>query len=172
LCGDVTSSASGDGRDNAIELTAAVASKRRGAETKLVLPELAQQKHHHSRCNPALIKAIARGRSWFEELGTARARSLQELARHDGITRRYIRRLVGLAYLSPQLVEATLQGRQPVELTTTRLTELDLPLDWTQQHKPLASSSQTRRSAHWRRERSELKPAKAPVFNNPTVQRR
>jgi hypothetical protein len=74
--------------------------------------------------------------------------------------------------LSPRLVEATLQGRQPVELTTTRLTELDLPLDWTQQHKPLASSSQTRRSAHWRRERSELKPAKAPVFNKPTVQRR
>jgi hypothetical protein len=36
--------------------------------------------------------------------------------------------------LSPQLVEAILQGRQPVELTTTRLTELDLPLGWAQQH--------------------------------------
>jgi hypothetical protein len=31
--------------------------------------------------------------------------------------------------LSPELVEAILQGRQPVELTTTRLTEFDLPLD-------------------------------------------
>jgi len=27
------------------------------------------------------------------------------------------------------MVEAILQGRQPVELTATRLTELDLPLD-------------------------------------------
>jgi site-specific DNA recombinase len=52
---------------------------------------------------------------------------------------RYIRRLVGLAFLSPQLVEAILQGRQPVELTVTRLTELDLPLDWTEQHRLLAS---------------------------------
>jgi hypothetical protein len=39
-------------------------------------------------------------------------------------------RLVDLAFLSPRLVEAILQGRQSVELTVTRLTELDLPLDW------------------------------------------
>ena len=138
LGGDVPSSASADGCDNAIELTAAVAFTRRGAETKLVLPGLAQQ-NHSSRCDPALIKAIARGRAWFEELATGRARSLQELAKRDGISRRYIRRLVGLAFLSPQLVEAILQGGQPVELTATRLTELDLPLDWTEQHKLLAS---------------------------------
>jgi hypothetical protein len=50
-----------------------------------------------------------------------RARSLQELAKRDGITRRYIRRLVCLAFLSPELVEAILQGRQPVELTATRM---------------------------------------------------
>ena len=86
-----------------------------------------------------LIKAIARGRAWFEELATGRARSLQVLAKRDGISRRYIRRLVGLAFLSPQLVEAILQGGQPVELTATRLTELDLPLDWIEQHELLAS---------------------------------
>jgi site-specific DNA recombinase len=79
-----------------------------------------------------------RGRAWFEELATGRARSLQVLAKRDGISRRYIRRLISLAFLSPQLVEAILQGRQPVELTTTRLTEFDLPLDWTEQHKLLA----------------------------------
>jgi hypothetical protein len=59
--------------------------------------------------------------------------------RRDDITRRYIRRLVGLAFLSPELVEAILPGRQPVELTATRLSELDLPLDWTEQHRLLAS---------------------------------
>jgi hypothetical protein len=40
--------------------------------------------------------------------------------------------------LSPTLIEAMLQGRQPVEVTATRLTELDLPLDWTEQHSLLA----------------------------------
>jgi len=39
----------------------------------------------------------------------------------------------------PELVDAILHGRQPVELTATRLTELDLPLDWTDQRSLLAS---------------------------------
>src|SRR5205823_2190401 len=135
---DVTSSASKAASDRAVELTAAVAFKHRGIETRLVLPGLAPQKHN-SRCDPALIKAIARGRAWFQELVSGRARSLQELAKRDGISRRYIRRLIGLAFLSPELIEAILQGRQPVALTATRLTELDLPLDWTEQQKLLAS---------------------------------
>jgi len=97
------------------------------------------QQNQASRCDPALLKAIARGRAWFEELATGRARSLGQIAERDGITRRYIRRLVDLAFLSPRLVEAILQGRQPVELTATRLTELDLPLDWAEQHRLLAS---------------------------------
>ena len=138
LGGDVPSSASEAASDSTVELTAAVAFKHRGIETRLVLPGLAQQ-DRSSRCDPALIKAIARGRAWFEELATGRARSLQELAKRDGISRRYIRRLVGLAFLSPHLVEAILQGRQLTELTATWLTELDLPLDWTEQHKLLAS---------------------------------
>src|SRR5262249_6118934 len=116
----------------------AVAFRRRGMETKLMLPGLDHQ-NHSARRDPALIKAIARGRVWLDELITGRARSLQALAERDGITRRYIRRLVGLAFLSPELVDAILQGRQPVALTATRLTELDLPLDWTEQRKLLSS---------------------------------
>ena len=80
-----------------------------------------------------------RGRAWFEKLAAGRARSLRELAERDGITRRYVWRLVDLAFLSPELVEAILHGGQPVELTATRLTELDLPLDWTDQRSLLAS---------------------------------
>ncbi len=124
--------------DGTIELPATIELKRRGVETKLVLPALAEQ-NHGSRCDPALIKAIARGRAWFGELATGRARSLEELAKRNDISRRYIRRLVGLAFLSPRLVEAILKGQQPVELTATRLSELDLPLDWTEQHRLLAS---------------------------------
>jgi site-specific DNA recombinase len=122
--------------DGAIELTTAVSIKRRGVGARLVLLDA---HNHPARCDLALVKAIARGRAWFDELVTGHVRSLQELAKRDGISRRYIRRLVGLAFLSPQLVEAILQGRQPVELTATRLTELDLPLDWAEQHRLLST---------------------------------
>jgi site-specific DNA recombinase len=120
--------------DSPIELTAPVAFRRRGIEMRLVLPGT----NDRSKCDPKLIKAIARGRAWFEELAAGRARSLRELAERDGITRRYVRRLVDLAFLSPELVEAILHGRQSLELTATRLTELDLPLDWTEQRSLLA----------------------------------
>jgi hypothetical protein len=124
--------------DGTIELPATIEFKRRGTETKLVLPELAEQ-NHGSRCDPALIKALARERAWFDDLATGRARSLEALAKRDGISRRYIRRLVGLTFLSPRLVEAILKGQQPVALTATCLGDLDLPLDWTDQHRLLAS---------------------------------
>src|SRR5436190_3670955 len=74
-----------------------------------------------------------------EIMAIGRARSLEELAQREGITRCYIRRLVNLAFLSPDLVETFLDGRQPVELTATRLTEIDLPLDWSEQQRLLAS---------------------------------
>ncbi len=137
LGGAVSSSSTENPSDSPIELTAPVAFKRRGAEMRLVLPGVAIQ-NDRSRCDPTLIKAIARGHAWFEELAAGRARSLRELAERDGITRRYVRRLVDLAFLSPELVEAILHGRQPVDLTATRLTELDLPLDWTDQRSLLA----------------------------------
>src|SRR5438034_7027740 len=136
--GAVVPTSSENPSDSPIELTAPVAFRRRGGEMRLVLPGVAIQ-NDRSRCDPTLIKAIARGRAWFEELAAGRARSLRELAERDSITRRYVRRLVDLAFLSPELVEAILHGRQPVELTATRLTELDLPLDWTDQRSLLAS---------------------------------
>ena len=134
----VASGSSETPNDRSIDFTAAMGLKRHGVELKLVLPGVGPQ-DRSARCDPTLIKAIARGRAWFEELANGRARSLRELAERDGITRRYVRRLVHLAFLSPDLVEAILQGRQRVELTATHLTQLDLPRDWTQQHSLLAS---------------------------------
>src|SRR5262249_12822308 len=120
------------------ELTTAVDFKRHGIATQVVLPGLTQQ-NQLSRCDPALIKAAVRGRAWFEELATGRARSLEELAKRDGISRRYILRLIDLAFLSPRVIDAILEGRHPVALTATRLSGFDLPLDWAEQHKLLAS---------------------------------
>src|SRR5262249_56851547 len=106
LRGEVPSRASDEpGGASTIELTAAVDFKRRGVATKAVLPGLTRQ-NQPARCDPALIKAVVRGRAWFEELATGRVRSLEELAKRDGITRRYIRRLIDLAFLSPLLVDA------------------------------------------------------------------
>jgi hypothetical protein len=64
---DVASS----GSEDPIELTARVALKRHGVETRMILPGLVHQ-HHNARYDPVLIKAIARGRVWFGELASGR----------------------------------------------------------------------------------------------------
>ena len=83
-------------------------------QLKLGLAGLVEQRDGRTVCNgSALIKAVVRGRAWFEELATGRVRSLEELAKRDGITRRYIRRLVDLAFLSPLLVERSCKAGTP-----------------------------------------------------------
>jgi site-specific DNA recombinase len=44
-----------------------------------------------------------------------------------------------LSYLAPDIVRALLEGRQPIELTKTRLLRLskDLPHDWSEQRHVL-----------------------------------
>ncbi len=55
-------------------------------------------------------------------------------ARRDGIDASDVRRNIQLAFLAPDIVEAILAGRQPVELTARRLRRIGaLPLEWDHQ---------------------------------------
>jgi site-specific DNA recombinase len=110
--------------------------KRRGVETRIVI---AAGGDLPRKVDPALLKAVARARAWFEELASARARSLAEVARHENIAKRYVERLAHLAFVAPSIVEAICQGRQPAELSAeTLLNRIDLPLEWRAQLSALA----------------------------------
>jgi hypothetical protein len=65
-----------------------------------------------------------------------RAQSVAEIAEREGVTDRYVRRLMRLAFLAPEIVEAIIAGNQPPELTAEALAErIDLPLLWTAQEQ-------------------------------------
>jgi hypothetical protein len=83
-----------------------------------VLPGPAQ--HRGSKCDPALINAVALGRAWLTSSPPATP------DQREGISRRYIRCLVSLGLLSSQLVGAILRGQKLVALIAARLTELNL----------------------------------------------
>ena len=107
--------------------------RRRGVERRLVLwgdkggPADAQ-------VDPALVKAIVRGRTWLEQLATGRVRSIAEIAEAEGVSSRYVGQLIPLAFLAPDIVAKILSGTQPVDLTTQDLTKrIDLPLAWAAQ---------------------------------------
>jgi site-specific DNA recombinase len=87
----------------------------------------------------ALLKAVGRARRWFDQLASGRATSLAAIASQEGISVRYVGRLIRLAFLAPPLVEMIAQGRQPAELSAEMLSRrLVLPLDWEMQKQLLA----------------------------------
>ncbi|HCB75096.1 MAG TPA: hypothetical protein DEP91_02820 [Sphingomonas bacterium] len=90
----------------------------------------------------SLITAIAQARHWVTDLTSGQHASLQDLATHEGVTSPYIRRLIGAAFLAPDLVTRIVEGRQPGWLTLARLTEmLPLPDDWTEQRALFAAAN-------------------------------
>ncbi|MCH8889564.1 MAG: recombinase family protein [Myxococcales bacterium] len=107
--------------------------RRRGVEMRLVLHG-GEKGSSDARIDPALVKAIVRGRQWFEELASGRVQSIAEIAKAEGVTGRYVAHLIPLAFLAPDIVARVLSGTQPVDLTTEELTKrIDLPLAWTEQ---------------------------------------
>ena len=111
--------------------------RRRGVEMRLVL-ESGEPGSCDPRVDPTLIKAIVRARQWFEQFASGQAQSFAEIARAEGIGRRYVANLIPLAFLAPDIVASILSGTQPVELTAEALTKrVDLSLDWAEQRAQL-----------------------------------
>ena len=118
-----------------IDLTVAFQLKRRGVEAKLVI-DAAQGPAAAPDNN--LIALLARANRWFDALTGREAMSVQEIARRDGIDASDVGRSIQLAFLAPDIVEAILAGRQPVELTARRLVRIGaLPLEWDRQRRIL-----------------------------------
>ena len=109
--------------------------KRRGAELRLVIPGALIQR---PKVDLALLKALGRARRWFNQLASGEAASLAAIASREGISVRYVGRLIRLAFLAPSIVEMIAQGRQPAELSAEMLTRRSvLPLEWAAQKRIL-----------------------------------
>ena len=108
--------------------------KRHGFEMRLVI-----QGGSHApapKVDLALVKAIARGRQWSDDLLAGRVESVAVIAKREGVLPNYVRRLTRLAFLAPRIVEAIAAGHQPTELTAKALTErIELPLLWNEQER-------------------------------------
>jgi len=118
--------------DNTISLKIEAKRKRRNGAVHLVLPPHASAPARHPR--PALIKAVARGRAWFEKFMAGKTGSIKSLARETGLTPHYVSSVFASAFLAPDIVEAILDGRQPETLKFEQLYKR-IPLSWAEQRK-------------------------------------
>jgi len=111
--------------------------KRRGVEMRLVI-EGSNAPNTHA--DPVLIRTIARAHAWSEELLSGRTPSMAAIASRSGVSHSYVKKLIALAFLAPDIVKAIRAGKQPAHLTTQRLIRhMDIPMDWREQKSILKS---------------------------------
>jgi site-specific DNA recombinase len=117
-------------KSDLLTLAAAFQAMRRGGSLRVVSVD--GDSRFEGECMPSLVRAVARARGWYELIGAGEVATISQLAQKSGLTRRYIRRILQCANMSPQITEALLTGKQQPNLTVKQLLHR-LPLDWREQ---------------------------------------
>ena len=114
--------------------------QRRGGRKLIMTPEGVADPARKPRPDEILIKALVRAHRWRRRIESGQARSITDLAEHEGVTVAYVCRLLPLTCLAPDIVEAILDGRQPKGL---RLAEMlgNGPLAWHAQREAWSFSN-------------------------------
>ncbi|MEX0645675.1 MAG: recombinase family protein [Parvularculaceae bacterium] len=90
-----------------------------------------------ARPDPALIRAIVLAHDWAQTLERGAMASANAIAESAGVSERYVWKMLRLAFLAPDIVEAILSGNQPRELTLRRINDTQLSTDWSRQRAVL-----------------------------------
>jgi site-specific DNA recombinase len=84
----------------------------------------------------ALLTAIAKARGWVDDIRLGRMASFAEIAKREGQGDRHIRLLAPLAFVSPRIIAAIVDGSAPADLTVTGLARA-LPYSWAEQERSI-----------------------------------
>jgi hypothetical protein len=126
----------GSGSNDAVTVRIPLTFRKRGGRKVFIAPDGASAVAPLSaRIDNALIKAIARAFRWRNLLETGDHNTVEELAAAEKINSSYVSRILRLTLLAPEVVEAILDGRQPVGVTLPRLMN-GVPVVWRDQSKP------------------------------------
>jgi len=88
-----------------------------------------------------LLAAIAKGRSWLEQILSGEAADIKAIAAREGLTERSTRMMLSLAFLAPNIVKAAVNGTLPRGFGVSRLNEL--PAAWMKQREALGLTMPT-----------------------------
>jgi hypothetical protein len=84
------------------------------------------------RVSHDLVLAIARAKTWMNDLRSGKYADTEEIARRFKLNDAHVRRLLRFGYLAPDIIEAIVEGRQPRSLTVKRLLQR-IPAAWSDQ---------------------------------------
>ncbi len=115
---------------NPIILTAPMSVRRRGVAQKIILHSNTEATFHDDR----LIRLVRDAHQWLMKITSGQVRSVRQIAHEANRDEGDVSRSLPLAFLAPDIMEAILKGKQPVELTAEKLRRLRrLPPSWEEQ---------------------------------------
>src|SRR5262249_51378382 len=79
----------------------------------------------------AVLGAIAKARTWIDDIVDGRVGSFSEIAAREGKVERHIRLLAPLAFVSPGIISGIIEGVAPPTFTVTSLAK-GLGYSWTE----------------------------------------
>jgi site-specific DNA recombinase len=103
-----------------------------GPAVKGVLHSPTSKNEGASARSEGLLLAIAKARAWIEDLAEARVASFAEIAKREGRVERHVRLLAPLAFVSPRMISAIIDGKVPWDATITGFAK-QLPYSWANQ---------------------------------------
>ena len=101
--------------------------RRRGVETKIITGALTPEP------DKTLLRNLVAAHDWAAMI--KRGIGVTNIAKRTGHSDAFIRTRTQLAFLSPRLQTAILNGTQPEGLTLKSILRAPVPLDWTAQHE-------------------------------------
>jgi site-specific DNA recombinase len=90
----------------------------------------------------AILLAIAKARTWINDIASGRVQSFDEIAERERKVERHIRLLTPLAFIPPRALAAIIDGTAPCDATVTALAQA-VPYRW--DGSPAGQSSDHRR---------------------------
>lgn len=114
-------------RPEVSSLTAPFALRRRGIEAKIIAGTQVPDS------DPTLVRMLTKAHRWM--LAVQEGTALAEIANRDGHADSYVRTRLPLAFLSPRIQAAILDGTQPQHLSVEHILRLGIPLDWSEQER-------------------------------------
>ncbi len=110
--------------------------KRAGMEMRLLIDGAgggARKQSDHSLC-----RLLGQAYRFQSILLASRGKTMDEVAADAGFSRSHFRRVLCVSFLAPDIVQAILRDRHPVELNAQQLSKNTvLPLAWDEQRKLL-----------------------------------
>ena len=113
--------------------------QRRGGRKRIVAPD-GSELPPASKPHPdgTLVKALARAWRWQRMLDAGVYASVSDIGDAENISKSYVSRILRLALLAPEIVEAILAGSTDQALVLERL-ERPLPASWEGQRRLLSA---------------------------------